>query len=281
MTDSPLAEGSVEAAFFDLDNTVIAKAAMAAFGGPLHDGGLLTKRSILRAVLSRLVYLHLGAGDRRLSRMSDVLLKVAKGWERSRVSAIVEETLERVVEPIIFAEAMDLIELHHKEGRIVVIVSASPEEVVVPLGRHLGVDATIASRAEVDEEDRYTGAMAFSAFGPYKAEAIRELAEQRGIDLERSFAYSDSYTDVPMLEAVGHPVAVNADRVLASLARDRGWESLRFVQPVRLRDRVRGHVPMPSRPATAISLGAVVIAVIAIGVGWYLGARRARRGPSS
>ena len=84
----------------------------------------------------------------------------------------------------------------------------------------LGVDGAICSRGEVDSEGRYTGRMAFYAYGPEKAEAMRELAERTGIDLGASSAYSDSATDLPMLEAVGRPVAVNADRALAKVARD-------------------------------------------------------------
>ena len=81
--------------------------------------------------------------------------------------------------------------------------------------------------------------MEFYAYGQFKAEAMRELAEREHIDLSESYAYTDSYTDLPMLEAVGHPVAVNPDRVLTKFARDHDFEITRFVQPVRLRDRVR------------------------------------------
>jgi phosphoserine phosphatase len=151
----------------------------------------------------------------------------------------------------------------------VVIVSASPEELVVPLGRYLGADAVIASRALLDEAGRYTGAMAFYAYGPYKAEAILGLAEERNIALEGSFAYSDSYTDVPMLEVVGHPVAVNPDRVLQKLARERDWEVRQFVRPVRLRDRVA-----PTRPAVAVTLAAMGVGAGAVAIGWWIGARR-------
>src|SRR6202011_1488042 len=122
--------------------------------------------------------------------------------------------------------------------RVTIIVSASPEEIVTPLAGYLGVDRSIASRARVDDEGRYTGEMAYDAFGPAKAEAMRGLAAQLGIDLSKSYAYSDSATDLPMLEGVGHPVAVNPDRELARAAQERGWEVLHFVRPVRLRDRV-------------------------------------------
>jgi HAD superfamily hydrolase (TIGR01490 family) len=266
---------AVEAAFFDLDKTIIAKAAMAAFRGPLYDGGVLTKRAIVRALFAQIVYFHLGASELRLMRLRSALLKVTRGWDRAQVREIVDETLERIVDPIIYAEAVELIEFHRNLGHLVVIVSASPEEIVVPLARHLGVDTTIASRAEVDELGRYTGEMAFYAYGPFKADAMRRLAEERGLDLKRSYAYSDSFTDVPMLEVVGHPVAVNPDRVLANLARERGWEIRHFVQPVRLRRRVRDRVQSAPRPAIAVSAGALVFGALALVLGWRLG----RHGP--
>jgi phosphoserine phosphatase len=186
------------------------------------------------------------------------------------VARIVRETLDDVVEPIIYAEALELIEQHQAEGRRTYIVSASPEEIVQPLAEYLGVDGAIASRAVVDLDGRYTGEMAFYAYGPFKAEAIDNLAMFEGIDLAASYAYSDSYTDVPMLEVVGHPVAVNPDRVLARLARERGWEIRQFTRPVRLRDRV----PVPNLPAAA-TVGGVALAVTgAAFLAWRLGRQR-------
>ncbi|HUY29931.1 MAG TPA: HAD family hydrolase [Acidimicrobiales bacterium] len=261
----------VEAAFFDLDKTVIAKAAMTAFRGALYAEGLLNRRSIVRAVFTHLVYLHLGANEERLARIRESLLKLTTGWERDKVVAVVEETIEEAVEPIIYAEAMDLIDHHHDEGRVVVIVSASPEEIVRPLGHHLGVDETIASRAAVDADGRYTGTMAFYAYGPYKASAMRELADRLGIDLAASYAYSDSYTDLPMLEAVGHPVAVNPDRVLGRFARERGWEVRHFVRPVRARDRTRG---TDRRRHLPIAVSVAVFAIVATAIGWLAGGSR-------
>jgi len=175
-----------------------------------------------------------------------------------------------VVEPIIYAEALELIEQHHGAGRRTYIVSASPEEIVVPLGEYLGVDGSIASSAVVDLDGRYTGEMAFYAYGPFKADAIRDLAEREHIDLASSYAYSDSYTDVPMLEAVGHPVAVNPDRVLGRLARQRGWEVRQFTRPVRLRDRV----PVPNLPTAAAVGGVAVAATGAAVLAWRLARQR-------
>ena len=247
----------MEAAFFDLDKTVIARASMAAFGHHFYRGGLISRSSFARAIGSQLVYLHLGASEQKLARIREQVLRLTRGWDQAEVSRIVREALDDVVEPIIYAEALELIEQHHASGRRTYIVSASPEEIVQPLAEYLGVDGAIASRAVVDLDGRYTGEMAFYAYGPFKAQAMDDLARFEGIDLSASYAYSDSYTDVPMLEAVGHPVVVNADRVLARLARDRGWESVQFTRPVRLRDRV----PVPNLPTAAALTGAAAIAV--------------------
>ncbi|MHB1986582.1 MAG: HAD family hydrolase [Acidimicrobiales bacterium] len=264
-----------EAAFFDLDKTVIARASMVAFGRPFYRGGLINRRTVLRAVYGQLVYLHLGASEERLERIRESVLKLTLGWSQVRVREIVAEALEQIVEPIIYAEAADLIEEHKDAGRMVVIVSASPEEIVVPLGRYLGADRVIASRARLDEAGRYTGSMEFYAYGEFKAEAMRALAGSECIDLESSWAYSDSYTDLPMLEEVGHPVAVNPDRVLARYAREHGYEIARFIQPVRLRDRVRGRISsVPPKPAIAVSLGAFTLSAGAAALGWWLGSRR-------
>ena len=265
----------VEAAFFDLDKTVIAKASMVAFGRPFYHGGLINRRTVLRALYGELVYLHLGASEQKLNRIRESVLKLIKGWHRDRVCEIVAEAIEEIVEPIIFAEAADLIDWHREQGRLVVIVSASPEEIVTPLSRFLGADECIASRARLDDEGRYTGSMQFYAFGPFKAEAMDALAAERGIDLAASYAYTDSYTDLPMLEAVGHPVAVNPDRVLNRYAREHDFEVLHFSHTVSLWSRVRDRIgAVPPRPAIAVSAGAVALGVGAAAAGWWLGSRR-------
>jgi HAD superfamily hydrolase (TIGR01490 family) len=254
----------VEAAFFDLDKTVIARASMAAFGHTFYRGGLISRRTVVRALVSQLVYLHLGASEQKLAKIRDSMLSLTRGWDQAQVSSLVREALDDVVDPIIYAEAIELIDQHRAAGRRTYIVSASPEEIVQPLAEYLGVDGAIASRAVVDLDRRYTGEMAFYAYGPFKADAIRNLALFEGVDLAGSFAYSDSYTDVPMLEAVGHPVAVNPDRVLARLARERDWEILQFTRPVRLRDRV----PVPTLPTAAAVTGAAVAVTGAAMLAW-------------
>jgi HAD superfamily hydrolase (TIGR01490 family) len=260
----------VEAAFFDLDKTVIARASMVAFGGPLYRAGLLSRWLLLRALYGQLVYLYLGADEARMARMREAALRVTAGWSRDHIRSLVRETLEEVIEPIIYEEALDLIRHHQAAGHEVFIVSASPEEIVVPLAEYLGVEHVIATRPEVDEHGRYSGGVAFYSYGPTKVEAMEEAAARDGLDLSASWAYSDSITDLPMLSAVGHPVACNPDRALARVAAERGWEIRIFSRPVRMRDRVS--MPTPGQ-AAAVSGG---LAALAGAVAAFLVLRRRR-----
>jgi HAD superfamily hydrolase (TIGR01490 family) len=264
------------AAFFDLDKTVIAKASMVAFGKPLYRAGLVSRWLLLRALYGQLVYLYLGADEERMATMRESVLRVAKGWDRARVASIVRETLDEVIEPIVFDEALDLIREHRAAGRRVYIVSASPEEIVAPLAHYLGVDEAIATRAEIDDQGRYTGRVDFYSYGPFKAVAMQEVAAARGIDLSESYAYSDSATDIPMLEVVGHPVAVNPDRELARVAAERAWEVRWFSHRVRLRDRVR----MPAPGPTAAVGGGLAATVAAGSAAWWWLRRSAEATPT-
>jgi HAD superfamily hydrolase (TIGR01490 family) len=243
------------AAFFDLDKTIIAKSSVLAFGRPLYRGGLLSRGAIVRSAYGQVVFMLVGADEQKMEKLRVAMLQMIKGWNRDEVAEIVRETLDEIVTPIIFGEALELIDEHQTAGRTVVIVSSAPEEVVRPLGEFLGVDDVIATRPEVDGRGNYTGELAFYGYGPHKADAIRAMAAREGFDLSASFAYSDSVTDEPMLRAVGNPVAVNPDRDLARLARDEGWPILHFERPVRLRDR------FPDRSGTVAAVGATAIAV--------------------
>ena len=146
----------------------------------------------------------------------------------------------------------------------------------MPLARYLGADEAIASRARIDEEGRYTGEMAFDAFGPAKVGAMtRAGAAGTGSTSPPATRYSDSATDIPMLEAVGHPVAVNADRELARVGGRAGLgEPASFTRPVRLRPRRR----VPRRRAVRRGWGAASDAIGRRGgAAWWWLARRARR----
>ena len=259
----------MEAAFFDLDKTVVSKSSSLALSRPFYKAGLVTRSQLLRGAYAQLVYLMIGADEKRMERAKDGMLALTKGWDEEEVEAVVSEALERVVDPFIYQEAMDLIALHKALGRKVFIVSSSPEGVVRPLAQRLGVEDVIATRAEV-VDGKFTGNLEFYAYREQKAEAIREL---EGIDLEGSYAYSDSITDLPMLEAVGNPVAVNPDRELRKIAEQREWKIRDFRRPVRLRQRF---IPAARPSPVAVLAGAAMLVAV---LGWiYL---RGRTGRSS
>jgi HAD superfamily hydrolase (TIGR01490 family) len=263
---------SGSAAFFDLDKTIIATSSTLAVGRAFYAAGLVSRRDVVKGAYARFVY-HLGGIDEgRMDRMRDDLARTVTGWEAARVRSILAEALFDVIDPLVYDEAAALIEEHHAAGRAVVIVSSSGEEIVEPVGRMLGADHVVATRMVV-EDGRYSGDLDFYAFGPYKAAAMRELAAQHSWDLAASYAYSDSHTDAPMLEAVGHPYAVNPDRGLRRIAADREWPILEFEHPVPLRSRF-GRIPSPSRP---VAVGIAGAAVVAAAAGWHAARGHGRR----
>jgi HAD superfamily hydrolase (TIGR01490 family) len=258
------------AAFFDLDKTVIAKSSALAFGRPFYRDGLITRRDMVKAAYAQLMFRLGGADEQQMARIRDHVADLCKGWRVDQVSQIVSETLHDLISPYVYAEAAALIDEHRAEGRDIVVVSTSGEEMVRPIVEQLGVSDVIATRMVV-EDGRYTGEVAYYAAGPTKAEAVRELAKDRDYDLSSSYAYSDSISDVPLLESVGHANVVNPDRSLRRVAAERGWPVLEFRHPVPLSRRLR------DRPVVPVAAAAVGIGVgVAIGLALYGRHRRAR-----
>jgi HAD superfamily hydrolase (TIGR01490 family) len=257
------------AAFFDLDKTIIAKSSTLAFSKSFQAGGLISRRAVLRSAYAQFVYLVGGADHDQMEKMRQFMSQLCAGWDVATVREIVADTLHNIVDPLVYDEAVSLIEEHHLAGRDVVIVSTSGAEVVGPIGAMLGADRVIATRMEI-EHGCYTGEIEYYAYAEEKARAIRELAEEIGYDLERSYAYSDSVTDVHMLEAVGHPHAVNPDRELRKIAAANGWPVLVFTKPVELQARV----PFPPARQTLAALA--VGGVVAVGSVLWANSRRRR-----
>jgi HAD superfamily hydrolase (TIGR01490 family) len=257
------------AAFFDLDKTIIARSSTLAFSRPLYKAGLLNRRSLLKAAIAQTYYQMFGADHSQLERMREELSRLTKGWSKAEIESLVHETVDEVVAPLVYAEALSIIDQHQRAGRRVYVISSSPLEIVEPLSRYLGLEDVIATRPEIDDDGRYTGAIEFHAYGPGKAEAMRAVAARDRLSLADSFAYSDSFTDRPMMEAVGHPVAVNPDRELRQLAIERGWEILEFEKPIDLRSRIQ------PKPVLAGAAAAGAVAAITV---WAIRNRRHRLG---
>ncbi|WP_207793237.1 HAD family hydrolase [Nocardioides acrostichi] len=254
------------AAFFDLDKTIIAKSSTLAFSKPFQAGGLISRRAVLRSAYAQFMYLVGGADHDQMEKMRQFMSQLCAGWDVATVRDIVAETLHEIVDPLVYSEAVELIEAHQLAGREVVIVSTSGTEVVEPIGAMLGVDRVVATRL-AEEDGRYTGEIEYYAYAEEKANAIRELARDRGWDLAQCYGYSDSVTDAPMLEAVGHPHAVNPDKDLRRIAEERHWPVLVFTRPVALRGGVRAAV----RPTVA---ALAVGGALAAGGLWWNARRR-------
>jgi len=258
------------AAFFDLDKTIIAKSSALAFGRPFYRDGLIGRRDVVKAAYAQIMFRLGGTDEQTMARTRDFLAELCRGWRVDQVRQIVAETLDELIHPYVYAEAAALIEGHQAAGRDVVLVSTSGEEMVRPIGLLLGVTDVIATRM-VSVDGHFTGDVEFYAAGPNKVTAVRELAERRAYDLSQSYAYSDSVTDAPLLETVGHPTAVNPDRGLRRVATENGWPILEFRHPVPLGRRLREG---PAVPVTAAAVGVGVC--VALGLLWYGRYRRTR-----
>ena len=223
----PISGGSATAAFFDLDKTIISKSSTLAFGPAFYRDGLLSRTDVIRGGLAQLRFRLSGANHRRMEQVRQQITEACRGWPADRVIEIVTRNLERLIVPYVYAEARALLSEHRGAGQDVIIVSTAGQEVVAPIGALLGAESVIATRMRI-ADGRYTGEMEFYAYGEAKAARVRELAAERGYSLPRCYAYSDSVTDLPLLEVVGNPRVVNPDRALRRIALERGWPVLSF-----------------------------------------------------
>jgi HAD superfamily hydrolase (TIGR01490 family) len=219
--------GRTTAAFFDLDKTIISRSSTLAFAPAFYRLGLITRAQVLRGACAQLTFRLTGASHCRMERVRDQVSNLCRGWDAGQISQIVTDGLAAVIVPHVYAEARQLLDGHIRDGHDVLIASTSGLEIVAPIGAMLGACGVIATRLEV-ADGRYTGSVAYYAYGQAKADRVAELAAERGYQLADCFAYSDSVTDLPMLELVGHPHVVNPDRALRKVARARGWPVLAF-----------------------------------------------------
>lgn len=215
------------AAFFDLDRTLISRSSSLSLAPAFHRRGLLGRRDRTKARLAQLVFVRYGAGASRVGQTADSGMAFLKGLPVETMRDIVRESLDSAFKPHVYRDALDLVARHRERGEKSFVVSAALQEIVDALVAELGLDGGRGSTAEV-ENGVYTGRLLRRLDGRAKAEVISQLASAGDIELAESTAYSDSAADVPFLEAVGHPVAVNPDRTLRGIAADRGWRVLRF-----------------------------------------------------
>jgi HAD superfamily hydrolase (TIGR01490 family) len=215
------------AAFFDLDRTLLRRSSALALAGSFRERGLISRRQMLRAAGWQLLFVTRGASHEAVRRAAEDGLRILAGYTPEELRELVADAMEPILRPLVYAEPLRLVEQHHSRGEPVYIVSASLQEIVDAIAFDLGFDGALGTICEV-KDGKYTGRSVRSLHAEAKAECVRELAEQEGFDLAECTAYSDSHTDLPFLEVVGHPVVVNPDRSLRRTAAKRSWPVLEF-----------------------------------------------------
>ena len=214
---------STPAAFFDLDRTLLRRSSALALAPAFRSAGLISRRTVAKAAAWQLLFVLRGASQEAVRRAAEDGLAVLRGYTPDEMRTLVAESMENVLRPLVYAESLDLVDRHRNRGEPVYIVSATLQEIVEAIAHDLGFDGGLGTLCEV-VDGRYTGKALRALHAENKARCIREL----GHDLDASTAYSDSHTDLPFLEAVGHPVAVNPDRALRRIAVERAWPVLEF-----------------------------------------------------
>lgn len=220
---------SPNAAFFDLDRTLISGSSAFTLAIQARKVGLVPTRQFVRDAGGALAFKLFGASDDTSDEVKKRILGAVVGQRQVDLMGLNSEILPRLIERV-RPEAKRLLERHGRAGRDTYIVSAAPQEIVEPLAHALGMTGGIGTRSVV-ENGVYTGELDGPfCYGVGKVEAMQSLARWQNYDLSQSYAYSDSASDLPMLEAVGHPVAVNPDSKLERHARRSGWPIVIFSQ---------------------------------------------------
>ena len=215
------------AAFFDLDRTLIRRSSVLALAGSFRQRGLISRLDLARSAFWQVLFVLRGASAERVRRASEDGMRILAGFSVDDMRTLVGDAMEPVLRPLVYDEPLRLVQRHRARGERIYIVSATLQEIVEHIAADLGFDGAIGSTCEI-VDGVYTGRSLRAAHGEGKAAALRELAAVEELDLDASTAYSDSYSDVPFLEAVGHPVAANPDRRLRAIAAARGWPVVQF-----------------------------------------------------
>lgn len=256
------------AAFFDLDRTLISGSSAYTLALQARKAGMIPNVEFVRDAAGAATFKLFGASDDTTAAVRARVLKAVTGMRQSDLQALNVEILPRLLARL-RPEARRLLDRHRQAGRDTFIVSAAPQEIVEPLAHSLGMTSGIGTRSKV-VDGFYTGELDGPfCYGAGKVEAMVELANWNGYQLDLCYAYSDSASDLPMLEAVGHPVAVNPDAKLERHARRHGWPIVIFSEQTKSVVR-----------RTFTSIGAIGIAGASFAAGAAVtSAKSSRRGP--
>ena len=212
-----------EAAFFDVDNTLMRGASLFHVARKMHQRGAFTIPQAAGFAWKQLMFVFRGENMDDVHAVRDTALSLASGFTVEDVEALGEEVYDEMIESRIWPGTKALAEQHLRMDRPVWLVTATPIEVATVISTRLGLTGALGTVGEI-HEGSYTGRLVGEILhGPAKAVAVRLVAEREGLDLSRCWAYSDSHNDIPLLSLVGHPVAINPDAKLRRHARDHNW----------------------------------------------------------
>ncbi|HEV8097601.1 MAG TPA: HAD family hydrolase [Gaiellaceae bacterium] len=243
------------AAFFDLDRTLLRRSSALALAGSFRERGVISRRQLLQAAAWQLLFVARGASHEAVRRGAEDGLRILAGYRPEDLRELVAEAMEPVLRPLVYAEPLRLVERHRERGEPVYVVSATLQEIVEAIAEDLGFDGALGTVCEV-RDGRYTGRARRALHAGAKANCVHAVAESEGFELSECTAYSDSHTDLPFLEAVGHPVAVNPDRALRRVAAERSWPVLEFSG--RAYPHARRRIPPAFVAAGAAGVAAIV-----------------------
>ncbi|MEY4990227.1 MAG: hypothetical protein RIS08_453 [Actinomycetota bacterium] len=218
----------IEAAFFDVDNTLVRGSTSILFGKVAFTGGTIKRRDIWRFMFEQMMFIRRGENNEKMADFKDRALSLTKGHSVEELLSLMDVVYKNEIQPRLWPETVAAAKEHLAAGREVWLLTAAPVELAEAIARDIG--ATGALGTIVGHKDGVlTGELIGEPLhGKAKRKAAEKLAKDRGISLERSWAYSDSYNDLPLLSSVGHPVAVNPDKILTRHAEAAGWEIMKF-----------------------------------------------------
>jgi len=216
-------QSKLAAAFFDVDNTILRGSSSFLFGKSAFERKFFSRKDFWRFAWHQFLFIWKGENNTKLSALKDRALSLVEGQRVSDLQELVDEVYEKHIKLKLWPETVRLAKDHIKQGREVWLVTAAPQELGDVIAHELGLTGAIGTKVE-RKNGILTGKIVGKPIhGAEKRKALKALAKDRNLSLKRSYAYSDSQNDLPMLTAVGHPVAVNPDKILTRYAKAADW----------------------------------------------------------
>ena len=216
-------QSKLAAAFFDVDNTILRGSSSFLFGKSAFERKFFSRKDFWRFAWHQFLFIWKGENNNKLSALKDRALVLIQGQRVSDLQELVDEVYEKHIKLKLWPETVRLAKDHIKQGREVWLVTAAPQELGDVIAHELGLTGAIGTKVERKNGILTGNLVGKPIHGPQKRKAILALAKDRNLSLKRSYAYSDSQNDLPMLTAVGHPVAVNPDKILTRYAKAADW----------------------------------------------------------